>query len=108
MIYETYVCSLADGRDEYGFTFKEHPDTDDTVFDIVIGVLSGDTAEDLHETEIQKMEADWRKYEWAAKAICEAADTYKKPLCKCYDEEGNDTITGECNDCGRIIKAEAP
>jgi len=102
MIYESYVCDLASGLCEYGFTFRDSPGTDDTVFDLVLGAIVAET-----EADTLKMEADWKTFTWAAKAICDAANDYKKPLCKCYTEDGNDAITGECNDCGRIIKAEA-
>lgn len=71
MIFETYICSLATGFIEYGFTFKESAETDDTVFDLVLGASK--PCADLDAI----LEKAWRENEHYARAICEA-DTGKK------------------------------
>ena len=65
MIYETYTTSLRSGQIEFGFTFKESGDCDDSLFDLAIGALPVERS--------LEMEAHWDRLEWAAKAICEAA-----------------------------------
>jgi len=37
MIAETYICSMADGSVEYGYTFKENSESENSKFDVVLG-----------------------------------------------------------------------
>jgi hypothetical protein len=75
MRYGTYTCSLVSRGIEYGFTFGQAAyegddntagpcEIGDSEFDVVLGVTyTNDTA---------KIEAQWSKYAWVAKAIIEA------------------------------------
>lgn len=71
MIFETFVC-FRDGPAEYGFVFKwvdpdnyiSGEDDVDSAFDLVLGATDdGD-----------KMQAAWESNQWAAEAICVAAN----------------------------------
>lgn len=66
LIHETYTCSLADGTVEWGFCFKK-PESDDIEFDLVIDGALPDIATP------ERINADFARMEWAAKAICAAA-----------------------------------
>ena len=65
VIYETYTCSTSDQMIEYGFTFKEEADSEDSLFDLVIGVLPPEREVDIA--------TDLRAHVWAAKAVVSAA-----------------------------------
>lgn len=69
MIHETYICSKADCVWEYGFTFKDQEGDEDTLFDLVLGEIVYNAA-DADAT----IEASWKANEWAAIAICAAAN----------------------------------
>lgn len=71
MIFETYTCSLASGLIEYGFTFKASAETEDTLFDMVLGALK--PCADMNAF-IERAWADNEKY---ARAVC-AADAGEK------------------------------
>lgn len=66
MIYETYCCALIGTQVEYGFTFKESAETDDTLFDLVIDTVEA-------KVYVQECDRRWEELAWAAKAICAAA-----------------------------------
>jgi hypothetical protein len=68
MIFETYTCSLASGFIEYGFTFKASAETDDMLFDLVLGALK--PCADLGDI----LEKAWEENEKYARAVCEAHD----------------------------------
>jgi uncharacterized protein (UPF0128 family) len=54
---------------EYGFTFKENEETEDTIFDLVLGKIKGTDAD--FTAKVEKAWADNEKY---ARAVCEAHD----------------------------------
>lgn len=63
LVASTFVCFKA-ARMEYGYAFKK-PGSPDTLFDITLGeCLAGDS-----DTSGRA----WRSYEWAARAIVDAA-----------------------------------
>ncbi|EMI5828702.1 MULTISPECIES: hypothetical protein [Bacteria] len=67
MIFETYICALANNRLEYGFTFKAGAETDDILFDMVLGVVKpGPDADDT-------IERAWKENEKYAQAVCDRA-----------------------------------
>lgn len=66
LIHETYTCSLANGTVEWGFCFKK-PESDDIEFDLVIDAATPDVA------TAERINADFARMEWAAKAVCAAA-----------------------------------
>lgn len=69
MIYETFTCSCGDGGIQYGFCFKDEPNHEDCVApDIVIGTIYP-TMDDPRPV----METNWRKWEWMAQAVVNAA-----------------------------------
>lgn len=68
MIFETYICCLANGLIEYGFTFKAEPGIEDTLFDIVLGAIES-KAPDLDNV----LEKAWTDNEKYALAICPRA-----------------------------------
>ena len=67
MIYVTYATSRAGGSVEWGFTFRRE-DSDDAEFDLVLGERAMD--KDLRVVMAKSFAAN----EWAAKAICAAAE----------------------------------
>lgn len=62
-----YTCGKDGDRVEWGFAF-ERPDSEDTLFDIVLGE-EGPAGPELGD----KMKASWREFAWAAQAIVNAA-----------------------------------
>lgn len=66
LIHETYVCSKADGVVEWGFCFKK-PGSDDIEFDLVIDEGNASAVPE------QRMQADYSRLAWAAKAISMAS-----------------------------------
>lgn len=66
LIHESYTCSLANGTVEWGFCFKK-PESDDIEFDLVIDAATPDVA------TAERINADFARMEWAAKAVCAAA-----------------------------------
>ncbi len=73
LIHETYTCSLANGLVEWGFCFKK-PESDDIEFDLVIDAATPDVATP------ERINADFARMEWAAKAICAAAVNHAQSL----------------------------
>lgn len=65
LVYETYVCHCADGTIEWGYCFKQLG-SDDVEFDLAIAGAKLDEATDA------RMQADFARLEWAAKAVCAA------------------------------------
>jgi len=66
LVYETYVCSCADGMVEWGYCFKQ-AGSDDIEFDLVIDKNTADIATDT------KIQTDYARLEWAAKAVVAAS-----------------------------------
>ena len=64
MIAQTYQCSCADGI-EYGWTIKESPDHDDTLYDIVLGRYNDE------QGALEAVEA-WKETRAAAEAFAAA------------------------------------
>lgn len=65
LVYETYTCSRADGLLEYGYTFKEKPGAEDTLFDLVLGTLKVGQPDQTNAL----VEEKWALHAWAAAAI---------------------------------------
>lgn len=110
MRYGTYVCSMANGQFEYGFTFGRPTDgesdtgpceIDDPEFDVVLGVVE----------DPETIEAQWKKYQWVADAIMSKAP--REPKCHCHTgpewsgspNPANPDNEWVCDDCGRVIPA---
>lgn len=79
MVAETYTCAC-DGYTEYGWTIKESPDTDDSLYDIVVGTVHYDVP---HDDAVATIEAGWEKTRHAAEAfaaaLSEGADLHSAP-----------------------------
>ncbi|HCF4367717.1 TPA: hypothetical protein NI671_004967 [Pseudomonas aeruginosa] len=67
IVHQTYVATTKGGEIEYGYTFKGAPDSEDSLFDLVLGVVPADKRESI-QTEFQR-------HEWAARAISRAAES---------------------------------
>jgi hypothetical protein len=71
MIFETYTCSMEKCMIEYGFTFKENEETEDTLFDMVLGTIKAEG--DFHA----RIENAWKENEKYARAVCDTGDPKK-------------------------------
>lgn len=67
MIYETYQSSTSRGLIEFGFCFKKDAETEDSEFDLVLGVVTDSTPGGE-----QIVKEAWEDNKWAAEAICRA------------------------------------
>lgn len=75
LVAGTYVCGLANGGIEYGYSFHKPDPSDptgepmeDTEFDLVIGVVPANV-----RNSGPVIHAGCRKFRWAAEAIVKAA-----------------------------------
>lgn len=68
MVAETYTCAC-EGYTEYGWTIKESPDADDTLYDIVVGTVFDDVE---HDAAVAEIEAGWAATRLAAEAFAAA------------------------------------
>jgi hypothetical protein len=68
MIFETYVTGCERNMLEYGFTFKADEETEDTIFDMVLGRIKASAA-DCSEI----IERAFQENQIYAHAVCAAA-----------------------------------
>ena len=68
MVAETFTCAC-DGYTEYGWTIKESPDHDDSLYDIVVGTVGNDVPAAKASEQIER---GWDKTRKAAEAFAAA------------------------------------
>lgn len=69
MVAETYTCAC-DGYTEYGWTIKESPEHDDTLYDIIIGSVSYSVPP---AEAVKQIESGWLATKEAAEAFAAKA-----------------------------------